>query len=126
MSHFSTIKVQFIDQSSLIDALKEVGFINIKTGQLQCRGFRGNKINVEILVELTGNYDIGFIKKENSYELIADWWGIKNINQDDLMKKLKQQYSLIVTRQELKKKGFSLKEEKLTNGTIRLVARKLG
>ena len=62
----------------------------------------------------------------NSFEMIADWWGIKSVNQTELTQKLNQKYSILSTTQELKKKGFSLKQETLSNGTVRLVARKLG
>ncbi|MDP7529962.1 MAG: DUF1257 domain-containing protein, partial [Candidatus Marinimicrobia bacterium] len=60
------------------------------------------------------------------FEMIADWYGIQGISQNELSQKLNQKYSILSTRQELKKKGFSLNEETLSNGTVRLVARKLG
>jgi hypothetical protein len=58
--------------------------------------------------------------------MVADWYGINNMKETELTSSLKQNYSLLTTRKELTKKGFSLKEEKLSNGTIRLVAKRLG
>ncbi len=126
MSHFTTVKTKFTDQNTLVDSLRELGYNQLKVGQFQCRGYQGNKTTVDILIQLQGGYDIGFVNKNNSFEMIADWWGIKSINQNELTQKLNQKYSILSTTQELKKKGFSLSQETLSNGTVRLVAKKLG
>ena len=126
MSHFTTVKTKFTDQKTLVKSLKELGYNQVQVGQFQCRGYQGNKTNVDILIQLQGGYDIGFVNKNNSFEMIADWYGIQGISQNEISQKLNQKYSILSTRQELKKKGFSLSEETLSNGTVRLVARKLG
>jgi len=126
MSHFTTVKTKFTDQNTLVDSLKELGYNQLKVGRFQCRGYQGNRTTVDILIQLQGGYDIGFVNKNNSFEMIADWWGIKSINQNELTQKLNQKYSILSTTQELKKKGFSLSQETLSNGTVRLVAKKLG
>jgi hypothetical protein len=113
MSHFTTVK-------------KELGYHQVQVGQFQCRGYQGNQTTVDILIELQGGYDIGFVNRNSSFEMIADWYGIKGITEIDLSQKLNQKYSILSTKQELKNKGFSLKEKTLSNGTIRLIARKLG
>ncbi len=126
MSHFTTVKTKFTDQNTLVESLKELGYNQVQVGQFQCRGYQVNKTTVDILIQLQGGYDIGFVNKNNSFEMIADWWGIKSINQNELTQRLNQKYSILSTTQELKKKGFSLKQKTLANGTVRLVARKLG
>ena len=126
MSHFTTVKTKFTDQNTLVESLKELGYNQVKVGTFQCRGYEGNQTTVEILIELQGGYDIGFVNKTDSYEMVADWWGIKSTSQTELTSKLNQRYSILATKQELKNKGFSLNEEILSNGTVRLVARKLG
>ena len=126
MSHFTTIKTKFTDQGTLVESLKELGYNQAQVGQFQCRGYQGNQTTVDILIILQGGYDIGFVNRNNSFEMIADWYGIHGISQNELSQKLNQKYSILSTTQELKKKGFSLKQETLSNGTVRLVARKLG
>ena len=126
MSHFTTVKTKFTDQNTLVESLKELGYNQVQVGQFQCRGYQGNQTTVDILIQLQSGYDIGFVNRNNSYEMIADWYGIHGISQNELSQKLNQKYSILSTRQELKKKGFSLKEKTLSNGTVRLVARKLG
>jgi len=126
MSHFTTVKTKFTDQNTLVESLKELGYNQVQVGQFQCRGYQGNQTTVDILIQLQGGYDIGFVSRDTSFEMIADWYGIQGISQNELSQKLNQKYSILSTRQELKKKGFSLKEETLSNGTVRLVARKLG
>jgi len=124
MSHFSTIKVKIKDKELLVDALKNLGF-NIIVGDQVCRGYRTNKVDVEILIRRENGYDIGFKKDKDSYVVVADWWGIKDIEQDKLIDNLTQMYSILVTKTELRRKGFSVSEEKLSNGTVRLVAKRL-
>ncbi len=126
MSHFTTVKTKFTDQNTLVESLKELGYNQAMIGKFQCRGYQGNQTTVDILIKLQGDYDIGFTKNADSYEMVADWYGIKSISQLELTNKLNQKYSILSTKQELKKKGFSLNEETLSNGTVRLVARKLG
>ena len=126
MSHFTTVKTKFTHQETLVESLKELGYNQVQVGQFQCRGYEGNKTTVDILIQLQGGYDIGFVNRNNSFEMVADWWGIKSVNQAELSQKLNQKYSILSTTQELKKKGFSLKQETLSNGTVRLVAKKLG
>ena len=107
-------------------SLKELGYNQVQVGQFQCRGYQGNQTTVDILIQLQGGYDIGFVNRDTSFEMIADWYGIQGITKNELSQKLNQKYSILSTRQELKKEGFSLNEETLANGTVRLVARKLG
>jgi hypothetical protein len=130
MSHFTTVQTQFTNKDILLKSLNKISskfnFINIKSGSCSCRGYQGNQISVNILIQLSSGYDIGFILKNNTYEMVADWYGINNMKETELTSSLKQNYSLLTTRKELTKKGFSLKEEKLSNGTIRLVAKRLG
>ena len=124
MSHFSKIIVKIKEKSYLVEALKILGY-NALVGNQLCRGYNGNKVSVDVLIKRNNEYDIGFQKDKDSYVMIADWYGIKDINQVELTNNLTQMYSLLVTKSDLKQKGFSLSEEKLSNGSIRLIAKRL-
>ena len=80
MSHFTTIKTKYTDQPLLVKAIKKLGY-QVEVGKFDCRGYQGNRTTVDILLPLKGGYDIGFVYKNNVYEMVADWWGIKTINQ---------------------------------------------
>ena len=125
MSHFTTIKTKCTDQDLLVKSIQQIGYV-AKIGKFNCRGYQGNKTTVDILISLKGGYDIGFVYKDNNYEMVADWWGINEIDETEFVQSLNQQYSIFSTTQELQNKGFSLDQETLSNGTVRLVARKLG
>ena len=125
MSHFTTIKTKCTDQDLLVESIKQLGY-QVKVGKFNCCGYQGNKTTVDILISLQGGYDIGFVRNNDGYEMVADWWGINGIDQTEFTQSLNQQYSILSTTQELKSKGFSLDQETLSNGTVRLVARKLG
>ena len=94
MSHFTTVKTKFTDQNTLVESLKELGYNQVQVGQFQCRGYQGNQTTVDILIQLQGGYDIGFVNRDTSFEMIADWYGIQGITKNELSQKLNQKYSI--------------------------------
>jgi hypothetical protein len=125
MSHFSRIHTQMTDKKYLLQALKDLGF-PYEEGQQQVQGFGNQKSPVEIRVPLKFSYDIGFRKNGNAYELVADWFGVRGINQKDFTAKLNQRYAYHATRDKLQQQGFDLVEEKVEDtGQIRIVLRRM-
>lgn len=131
MSHFSTIKTTIKNKEHLITALKKSNY-QFKVGNYQCNGYNNQKTDVEILIELQKtNYNLGFRKKNGNYELVADWYGIKNINSNRLIveleneiekieNKIKQEYAYDTTIKKLEEQGFEIDEETRENGEIQL------
>jgi len=131
MSHFSKIQTKISNREFLVDALKALGY-NPKVGNHNCRGYQGQTLPVEILMELTGTeYNLGFAKNNGYYELVADWYGIKNFNSDNLLNnlqaeiakienKIKQQYAYQTITEKLAEQGFSIDNEARENGEIRI------
>jgi hypothetical protein len=72
-------------------------------------------------------YDIGFRRSGDSYEIVADWWGITETTQERFMQKVVQRYAYHAARATLESRsGFSLvKEEVDADGRIRLVLRRM-
>ena len=80
MSHFSKIRTNIQNKEYLVKALKQLNY-NVKVGNYKCNGYQGNYTNVEVLVELPGtDYNIGFKNNDGSYELVADWYGLQNVD----------------------------------------------
>lgn len=130
MSHFSTIQINITDKEGLLEALKNLGYETVITTNAIVRGYRGNAQKVDILVPLRGDYDFGFLLEGGVYHLVADWWGVAKahqaITEQKLVNNLNQQYTLAVTTKELKQKGFTLSHEKLPDGSMRIIAKRMG
>lgn len=125
MSHFSRINTQMSDKKFVLMALKDLGF-SYEEGEQEVIGFGGQKTQVDIRVPLKMSYDVGLRKKGNSYELVADWFGVRGINQKDFTKKLVQRYAYHATREKLQAQGFAMVEEKTEEtGQIRIVLRRM-
>jgi hypothetical protein len=125
MSHFSKIKTQFVEKEFLLKALKDLGY-EYEEGEQTINGFGGNKAKVDILIRLRLSYDIGFRKNGDSYEIIADWWGVHGVKQKEFTEKLLQRYAYHATCAKLEAQGFSIvNEETSEKGKIHMVLRRL-
>ncbi len=125
MSHFSRIQTQMADKDIVLKALKDMGF-TYQEGDQQVIGFGGQKTPVEIRIPLKLSYDIGLRKKGNSYEIVADWFGVRGVTQKEFTNKLLQRYAYHATRTKLEEQGFSMVEEKVEEtGQIRIVLRRM-
>lgn len=73
MSHWFSVKTKFLSQPAIKKAANELGFI-IKSNSF-CRGYNGQKKKCDLVVQLPGEYDLGFEKQaDNSYLVSADFW----------------------------------------------------
>jgi hypothetical protein len=113
------------DKDIVLNALKDMGF-TYQEGDQQVIGFGGQKTPVEIRIPLKLSYDIGLRKKGNSYEIVADWFGVRGVTQKEFTNKLLQRYAYHATRTKLEEQGFSMVEEKVEEtGQIRIVLRRM-
>jgi len=130
MSHFTTIKTAFTDVGPLEKALTDVsaqfGLSSVRKNAT-VSGWKGITTTAELVVSTrNAGYDLGFKKESSHYALIADWYGIKDIKQDNLTQALTQRYAYHATVQKLvEEQGFSLvEEEQQETGAIHLVLRR--
>ena len=127
MSHFSRIRTQMVNKDYILKALTDLGFRFEEGENLEVRGFGGQKTRVEIKVPLKLSYDIGLRKQGESYEIVADWFGVRGIKKDEFTQRLNQRYAYQAARSKLEQQGFNLVEEKVEEtGQIRLVLRRVG
>ena len=126
MSHFTRIRTQMVEKKYLTQALKDLGY-TYEEGDVQIRGFAGGQTTAEIKVPTESRgYDIGFRKAGDAYEIVADWWGVKGINQEQFQQQLTQRYAYHAARAKLEAQGFNLiTEEVEQDGQIRLVLRRM-
>jgi hypothetical protein len=113
------------EKKFVLMALQDLGF-SFEEGEQQVRGFSGQAMQVDIRVPLKLSYDIGLRKNGKSYEIIADWFGVRGVNQKDFSQKLMQRYAYHATREKLEDQGFAMVEEKVEEtGQIRIVLRRM-
>jgi len=126
MSHFTTIKTKLAERQYLLAALTDLGYA-YREGQVQIRGYGGNRTTAEIAVATSNpGYDIGFTPGQDGYQLVADWWGIRDIKQDELVAALTRRYAYHAARASLEREGFALvSEESEIDGRIHLVLRRV-
>lgn len=91
------------------------------------RGYQGNRTEVEVKITTNSpGYDIGLRKTGDSYEVIADWWGIKNMTSQKFIQPLNQRYAYHAAKAKLEAEGFSLVSEQQEEGEkIHLVLRRM-
>ncbi len=122
MSHFSQIKTQLRNLTSLQSALSDLG-INWKAGPTEVRGYRGQTEKAEIAIEQENGYDIGFRWNGTEYELVADlqyWQQDWSVN--GFLNRVTQRYAYHTVVTETSRQGFEIAEQqKNEDGSIRLV-----
>jgi len=125
MSHFSRIKTQIVEKTFLIKALEDLGFA-IEEGDLEVKGFAGQKMAVEVIAAQRFSYPIGFRKNQDSYEIIADWYGVRGARREEFKNQLMRRYAYHAARARLEAQGFTLVSEEVEEkGQIRLVLRRM-
>lgn len=122
MSHFSTIKTQIRNLTSLKSALDDLE-VDWKTGPRSVRGYQGQTRNAEVVLEQENNYDIGFSWNGKEYELVADlqYWQ-QPLSVEGFLRRVTQRYAYHTVVEESNKQGFELaQQQKIEDGSIRLV-----
>ncbi|GBE75070.1 hypothetical protein YCF35 [Microcystis aeruginosa NIES-87] len=125
MSHFSNIKTKIRDLSYLKAALRDMG-MEWKEGSHPVKGYQGQTLTAEVVIEQDNNYDIGFRWNGNEYELVADlqYWQ-QPLTVEGFLRKVNQGYAYHTILAETAKQGFQVAaQEKNTDGSIRLVVQR--
>jgi hypothetical protein len=126
MSHFTRIKTQIVEKKYLTRALQDLNYA-CEEGDVKIRGFGGQRTAVEIKIPTSNSgYDVGFRKSGDAYELIADWYGIRDINQKQFVQQVTQRYVYHATKEKLEEQGFTLVTEEVErDGRVHLTLRRV-
>ena len=126
MSHFTSIKTQMVIREYIKRAVESAGY-TCEEGDVEIRGYNGQSIRVELRISTQNQgYGIGFRRAGNVYEMVADWWGIHDIDQKQFLQNIIQQYAYHATKAKLEEQGFSLvSEESQQDGQIHLRLRRM-
>ena len=125
MSHFSRVKTKLVKKEHLVQALSDLGYQTTE-GNVEIRGFNGQKMKVDVKVPTKNpGYDLGFRKVDNVYELVADWYGIADINPEKFLNQVNQRYAYHAVRTRMEEQGFAVvEEENKADKTIHLTVRR--
>jgi hypothetical protein len=124
MSHFTQLQTRMVDPDYLMAACRDLGY-QCERGDLEIRGYQGARTAAEIRMRANAGFDIGFRKRGDSYDMVADWWGIRDVKQEVLLSQLTQRYAYHATRAQLAQQGFDLiSETRESDGRLHLVLRR--
>ncbi len=126
MSHFTTLKTRIVSKDHLEQALKDLE-IEFEEGDLEIRGYQGIRTRVHIRIPTANpEYQIGFCKQADGYHLVADWYGISDIEQEAFLGLISQRYAYLVAKEQLESQDFAVVEEEvLPDKTIRFTVRRM-
>jgi len=122
MSHFSQIKTQIRNLSSLETALGDLG-IAYQTGAVLVQGYQGQTHEAQVAIAQENGYDIGFRWNGSEYELVADlqYWQ-QPLTVNGFLSQVTQRYAYHTVVKETTKQGFQVSEQQnQADGSIRLV-----
>jgi len=124
MSHFSTVKTQLRKKEFLKQALIDLGYVP-NEGENLVRGYRGQTVKAQMIVEMSKGADIGFRWNESSksYELVTDLdlWK-QSIPIERFLAQVTQRYALNTVLDSTAQEGFQISEQKENlDGSIELV-----
>ncbi len=112
MSHISRIKTQIVEKALLLKALQDLEYPIAEDGE-------------KITVPIRFSYPIHFERRGNTYEIVADWWGVRGVKRAEFVNQVLQRYAYHAARAKLEEQGFDLIEEVKEKGEIRLVLRRM-
>jgi hypothetical protein len=119
MSHFTTIQVQITNGETLEQVLQELDYQVDRDAMV--RGYAGNKIKADYVVRQANGYDLGFRKRGENYELIADFWGAQ-IDEKAFVNEVSRRYAHKSLLASVQNQGFTIEqEETLKDGSVRVV-----
>lgn len=126
MSHFTTLKTRIVSKPHLLQALEDLAVAH-EDGDLEILGYQGIRTPVNVRIPTSNpQYQIGFRKQGESYEMVADWYGVQDRKQEEFLGKILQRYAYLVAKQELENQDFTVIEEEIRqDNTIHLTLRRM-
>jgi hypothetical protein len=130
MSHFQRIRTQIREREHLVQALRELHYQFQEGENLQVRGWSGNRETAQVVVNTGSNYDIGFKRQAQEYEVVADWWGVEGntpIRQQQFIQEVNRQYAYNLIRDQAREQNLIVEEEQtLEDGDVVIVLSERG
>ena len=124
MSHFSRVTTKVVDLLYLKRALDDMN-MEFQEGRTKIRGYLGRKMTVDVKVETSDGYDIGFVKNGDTYEVVADWEMVRSFRQDSFVQEVTRRYAYHVVKDQLEGQDFSVVTENRQGEAVSLTLRRM-
>jgi hypothetical protein len=129
MSHYSRIRTQFRHREALVQCLEKLGY-TVET-DTTIKGYRGQQA-VDIAVKTAKGYGVGFVKNGDTYDMVADWWGVAGAGEKKIAGEIERQaeqiqkeYAKAMVLEQTAKEGFEMvSQTNEADGTVRIVVRR--
>lgn len=118
-SHFSTIQTTFRNRDLLFQTLEELDYQVINNNeQISINSYNNQNTIPEIIIKQSNGYDIGFILKDDDYQLVSDlqFWNLP-IPVNVFLEKITQKYTLNSVLKAAKDNDYITDEIKLDKKT---------
>ncbi len=130
MSHFVRIRTQIRERPHLVQALRDLHYQFQEGESLVVRGYAGNRERAEVVVSTGSQYDTGFQRQGEAYEVVADWWGVhgnSSIRQESFLQEVNRQYAYNLIREQAREQCLIVEEEeRLPNGDVVIILSERG
>jgi hypothetical protein len=130
MSHFQRIRTQIHEREHLVQALRDLHYQFQEGENLHVRGWSGSRETAQVVVNTGSNFDIGFRRQAQEYEVVADWWGVEGntpIRQQQFIQEVNRQYAYNLIRDQAREQNLIVEEEQtLENGELIIVLSERG
>jgi len=126
MSHFTSVKTKIVELEYLREALQDLK-LEFQEGDLTILDFEGNTAEVQLKVKMPEEeYDIGLRKVASGYEIVADWFGIESVEEEEFLQQVNQRYAYHAVCSRLGGQGYNKVEENVSDdGRIHLTLRRI-
>lgn len=130
MSHFVRIQTQIREREHLVQALRDLHHQFREGENLVVRGYAGTRETAQIVVDTGCDYDIGFRRTAQEYEVVADWWGVEGnspIRQEPFIQQINRQYAYNLIQEQAREQNLMVEEEEtLANGDLVIILSERG
>jgi len=130
MSHFLKIRTQIREREHLVQALRDLHYQFQEGEALVVRGWAGSRETAQVVVNTGSDYDIGFRRQAQDYEVVADWWGVEHhspIRQQAFVQQVSRQYAYNLVHAQAREQYLVVEEEReLDNGDLVIVLSERG
>lgn len=126
MSHMVKVEgFQITSLSALKRACARLGY-EFRAGQKTARYWNGKKAQVDHAIAVPGtSWEIGVVEEQaggkKTYSLQADFYGTEGKKMEQAVRQLRQYYAVELAKETARRKGYSVRERKLPNGSIKLI-----
>lgn len=124
MSHFQRIRTQIREREHLVQALRDLHHQFREGENLVVRGWSGNRETAQVVVDTGSQYDIGFRRTAQEFEVVADWWGVEGntkIRQEPFIQQVNRQYAYNVIREQAREQNLIFEEEQVMENGDRVI-----